>query len=298
MTERTFADPATGRHVRVLVRLPAIASRAPLLVYSPGLGSGTSAGAPWCEAWQKAGFTVAAIDHPASGSDVWKLGAGGLTANLNRALASGQYALRLADCRHVIAALASDPEIGPRVDAMRLGIAGHSYGAYTVQSFARDVATGRDRDHFRLLGAIALSPTARSAATARMVANVRTPFFCVTGSRDNTVTFGAGREAKRLGMALATRRAVYESLPAGAKRLLVLDHADHMTFAGEALAAGRYSRDIAAPAAEDPRAWSKITAATTTFWQHYLTGDAPPPRRALDDAIRVVLDGRDRYASG
>src|SRR5262245_16268424 len=49
--DRTIVDPSTRRRVLVRLRLPATSEARPLLIYSPGLGSGLSNGAAWCEAW-------------------------------------------------------------------------------------------------------------------------------------------------------------------------------------------------------------------------------------------------------
>src|ERR671918_702546 len=69
-TDKVLFDPGKRRRIRLRLRLPAGDAGAPrgtlrpLLVYSPGLGSGLSGGAAWCEAWRHAGFIVVTLAHP------------------------------------------------------------------------------------------------------------------------------------------------------------------------------------------------------------------------------------------
>ena len=275
-------DPGTRRRIRLRLRLPAAGETAapagtlrPLLVYSPGLGSGLSNGAAWCEAWRQAGFVVATLAHPGTDEGIWDTSHRSLRANLAAALAPAQYAHRVSDCRYAIGQCLTAMGLEATIDPARIGIAGHSFGALTVQALAG--AAGRGQDGFTIAAAIALSPGA-SSATVGAVGGIRMPFFCVTGDHDGTVTFGRGAEARQLGMPLSYRLAVYRHLPAGAKQLLVLAGADHMTFAGEPVSIAGYSREVDTSEAANARAWRRVSLATTAFWRYYL-GQPPRPDR-------------------
>jgi hypothetical protein len=180
------------------------------------------------------------------------------------------------------------------IDPARIGIAGHSFGALTVQVLAAEA--GR-RGGPAIAAAIALSPGGRSAASLGALAGVRMPFFCVTGDRDGYVTFGRGAAARQLGIPLADRLAVYRHLPAGAKQLLVLAGADHMTFAGEAVVMPRvhFSRNVDASDAANERAWGRVCLATTAFWRYYLGSSPRPDRDAYLAQVRAKLDPADRF---
>jgi dienelactone hydrolase len=296
--DRALIDPATRRRIRLRLRLPgagtdqAWGERRPLIVYSPGLGSGLSNGAAWCEAWRQAGLVVATLAHPGTDEGIWDTSERSLSVNLAAALAPSQYGHRVSDCRHAIRQCLTAMGLEAIIDPERIGIAGHSYGALTVQSLAGQAARGRDG--FTIAGAIALSPGGRSPA----VGGVRMPFFCVTGDRDGTVIFKRGSQAMRLGMALSERLAVYRRLPAGAKQLLVLARADHMTFAGEPVSIAGYSRDIDVSEAANARAWRRVSLATTAFWQHYLRPPPRPDRGAYLAQVRAQLDPADRLEAG
>jgi predicted dienelactone hydrolase len=296
--DRELVDPGTRRRIRLRLRLPAAGRSGPagtlrpLIVYSPGLGSGLSNGAAWCEAWRQAGFVVATLAHPGTDEGIWDTSRRSLRANLAAALAPAQYAYRVSDCRHAIGHCLRAPGMGAAIDPARIGIAGHSMGAITVQSLARQA--GQAQDGFTIGAAIAFSPTGRSAS----VGGVRMPLFCVTGDRDGTVTFKRGAQAMQLGMALSHRLAIYRQLPAGAKQLLVLAGADHMTFAGEPVSAARFSRDVDASDAASARAWRRVSLATTAFWQYYLSGPPRPERTAYLAQVRSGLDPADRFEAG
>jgi predicted dienelactone hydrolase len=187
--------------------------------------------------------------------------------------------------------------MGPEtaIDPERIGIAGHSFGALTVQALAG--ATGRGQDGFTIAGAIALSPGA-SSATVGAMGGIRMPFFCVTGDRDGTVAFRQGAEAMQLGMPLPYRLAVYRYLPAGAKQLMVVAGADHMTFAGEPVNSARFSRDVDASDAASARICGRVSLATTAFWRYYLSEPPRADRSAYLARVRSHLDPADRLEAG
>lgn len=296
--DTALSDPATGRRIKLRIRMPPGEARAPLLLYSPGLGSGISNGAAWCEAWRQAGFVVVTMAHPVTDDGLWDTRRSDLSENLGRALAGGQYTARVTDTKFVIAQCLSSLGIGNRIDAERIGVAGHSYGAITVQALAVDAAKP-SRNGARIKAVIALSPGVITAANAQAMAAARLPFFCVTGDHDNFVTFSKGGHSRRLGVPLANRLAVYQALPKGQKQLLVLARADHMTFAGEPIDPRAFSRDVSSGPRESEAAWERVSAATTAFWTFHLGAAADKPSRAdYASKVRAILDPRDRFEIG
>lgn len=295
--DTAVVDPRTGRRIRLRIRLPEGQGRAPLLLYSPGLGSGISNGAAWCEAWVRAGFAVVTMAHPVTDDSLWDTSRASLSDNLNRALAGGQYAARVADTHVVVGRCLDDAALGiaGRIDSERIGVAGHSYGAITVQALAVEVAKAKGAGRIRAV--IALSPGVISVANARAMAAARLPFLCVTGEQDNFVTFSKDGQARRLGVPLTNRLAVYTALPHGQKELLVLARADHMTFAGEPIDGRHFSRDVPSKA-ENESAWARVSAATTAFWQFHLGAGARPSREAYAAGVRAKLAPKDRFEVG
>jgi predicted dienelactone hydrolase len=280
-------NPKTKRKIKLKIRLPAPAKSTALIVYSPGLGSGVSNGADWCEAWREAGYLVVTLAHPVTDDSIWNTNKNrSLKMTIAEAIASPQYALRVKDCSAELDYLLGLPVLKPyfeRSDGSqggahrpRIGIAGHSYGALTVQSITGQGQGGKGLLDPRIDAAIAFSPSAMSQERAAAMGQVKIPFFCVTGDLDGYVTFKQAADSVRLGVPLSQRRWVYDHLPKGKRQELLVAQADHMTFAGEPISAEHFSRDVPLPEQNNAKTWARISALTTGFWDFYLKSAAKP----------------------
>lgn len=263
-------DPITHRKIGLRIRLPAVKKTTGLILYTPGLGSGLSNGEAWCAAWQAAGWVVVNLSHPVTNESIWDTAQQDFQTNLKNALAASQYSLRVKDCSYVLTYLLSHPDLIPYIDPARIGIAGHSFGALTVQAIAGQRMGEQDLRDPRIRAAIAFSPGAVSLERARAMSSVTIPFFSITGDHDQFVTFKQGNQSVRLGVALAKRLMIHEQLPAGKKQLFIMARADHMTFAGESVDPLRYSRDIKVDSTDERIQWLRISEISKAFWQHYL----------------------------
>jgi predicted dienelactone hydrolase len=291
----TWIDAGRKRPLRLRLRFPDTAPPWPLIVYSPGLGSGISNGDAWCNVWRNAGLMVATVSHPQTNDDIWDTRRGNLRSRLNLALHGAQLDHRIDDCRFVIDQWTQRADLRPFVDPRRIGIAGHSYGALTVQAMAGQWYGGKPqyRDA-RIAAAIALSPGVNPIDAARTAASITIPTLCVTGDLDGHVTFGTGEDAMRLGVPVENRLAVYQMMPPGDKHLLVLKGADHMTFAGEPVDGMPYSRASGVTLETDRPQWKKVSAVTTQFWLRYFSAPAGDAKTAITHAS---LEGTDRLES-
>ena len=270
-SDQVVIDHATGRKIGVRLRLPPQEKPSGLILYSPGLGSGLSNGAAWCAAWQAAGNVVVNLAHPMTDDAIWNTARTSFQENLKRALSPEQYTYRVKDCSAVLTHCLKDPALKRYIDPNRIGIAGHSYGALTVQAITGQLLGGQDLRDSRIRAAIAFSPGAVSAERAHLMAKVKIPFFSITGDHDQFVTFKDGQSTMRLGMLLEKRLLIYEHLPVGHKQLLILANADHMTFAGETVDPDRFSRDVTLGSAEQQVQWSRISEMSQIFWKYYLS---------------------------
>ena len=263
-------DRSTGRKIGVRVHLPVEVKPTGLILYSPGLGSGLTNGAAWCAAWQAAGYVVVNLAHPLTDASIWNTERTSFQENLKRALSPEQYVERVKDCSTVLTYCLNDPTLAFYIDPARIGIAGHSYGALTVQAITGQLVGAQDLRDPRICAAIAFSPGAVSEERAQLMARVKIPFFSITGDHDQFVTFKDGKSTMRLGMALEKRLMIYEQLPLGHKQLLILANADHMSFAGEPVDPQRYSRDVTLETSEALNQWSRISDMSTIFWRYFL----------------------------
>jgi predicted dienelactone hydrolase len=280
-------DPKTQRQLSIRIQLPKEKKKSSLIIYSPGLGSGLSNGQSWCEAWVKAGHVVVTISHPVTNDVIWDTEKTTFTNRLQQSLAGPQYDLRVLDCKFMITELLKgsqssllvkggivqdDFKLEDYIDPERIGIAGHSYGALTVQSICGQGGVHLIDHHIK--AAIAFSPGSMTESSAKKMASVKIPFFCIMGDHDNQVTFKKGLEKMTLGMPLAKRRWVYDNLPRGARQLWIVSPADHMTFAGQTVDEQSFSRDIPVGIKGESDTWERINQVTTLFWNYHLLKQA------------------------
>ncbi|MGO4554404.1 alpha/beta hydrolase family protein, partial [Stenotrophomonas sp. 2YAF22] len=121
---------------------PIAGGRLPTLLLSHGNG-GTARMMGWLgTALARAGYLVIAVDHPGNnGADEMTLAGSVLTW------------LRADDLKAALAAVQADPQLGPHVDASRLGVVGYSAGGFTAM-----LSAGARPDMTRLLAFCQVHP--------------------------------------------------------------------------------------------------------------------------------------------
>jgi predicted dienelactone hydrolase len=253
--------------------------KAPVILFSHGLGGSLDSGRAWAEAWAGAGFVVVNLQHPGSDRAILR------ARRVRQAMQPEQLEARVRDVRFAIDRLvrggrAGDCDLG-RADVSRIGMSGHSYGAHTTQAIAgqrfplRGGASFRDR---RIKAAIAFSPSPPARGPQDAFAGITIPFFSVTGSEDSVPITPW--------ISAADREKPFRAMPAGEKYLLVLDGASHAAFNGR----GDHAR---ADRALSPHVEQVVTQATIAFWRWTLMGDARSRQRLDGGALRLAA--RDRF---
>jgi predicted dienelactone hydrolase len=228
--DEVWLDAARSREVPALVRWPAGKPQG-VVIFSHGLGGRRTGADVWGTAWAQAGFTVVHVQH--AGSDNVSL-KGGFSA-LRKAMAPEQLVARVADVKFAIDEIArkqaDSASPWAQVPMQKLAVAGHSLGARTAQALAGQAfpkAGGWSGADKRIKAFIALSPALGKDVGQKQGIDdakaMQRPMLVVSGSMDG--------EVLNNGETVATRRMVYDSLPNGAKALLWLEGADHLTFAG------------------------------------------------------------------
>jgi len=273
-----WRDAARDRIVPVRIRMPEGNAKAPVILFSHGLGGSLDGGTNWTVAWAKAGFIVVNLQHP--GSDRSILGEGRIAA----AMAPAQLIARAADVHFVLDELGRRPREGAcdlrRVDLARVGMSGHSFGAHTTQAIAgqRFPVVGIASDP-RVKAAVAFSPSPPMwGSDTTAFGAVAIPFFSVTGTED-TVPI-TPRITPR------DRERPFRAMPPGGKYLLVLHGANHMVFNAQDGLRGPAS--TATPHIRD-----SVISATALFWRWTLQGD-PEAKRWLDGFAKT-LPPEDRF---
>jgi predicted dienelactone hydrolase len=228
--DEVWLDTARNREVPVLLRWPSAKPQG-VVIFSHGLGGRRTGADVWGSAWAQAGFVVVHLQHAGSDNVALK---GGFSA-LRKAMAPEQLLARVADVKFAIDEIArrhaSAASPWTQVPIAKLAVAGHSFGARTVQALAGQnypKANGWNGADARIKAFIALSPGLGKDATEQQARRdaqaMQRPMLVVSGSLDG--------EVLNNGETVASRRMVYDVLPSAAKALLWLDGADHLSFAG------------------------------------------------------------------
>lgn len=282
--DEEWLDAARQRTIPVRIRWPAPTLAAPatgwpVVLFSHGLGGTRDGGQVWGKAWAEAGFVVVHLQH--AGSDLQALQASGGRftdpAALRRVGGGQQLLARLQDAAFVLDELGRRHAAGQAqwatVRPLRAGMSGHSFGAYTTLGMAgQRYPAHKGFEESRLAAFIAFSPSLPASGDARHAfERINHPMLCLTGTRDADVA-GTGATPER-------RKGVFAELPAGQKAQLVLQDADHMTFAGQT---GRSVEIIAREAvtrALQIRHHEAVAALTTDWWRAHLLADGEARQR-------------------
>ena len=190
------------------------------------------------------------------------------------------------------------PELKGKMDTTKIGVAGHSYGAFTTM-LVTGASSSKLNTAFndpRIKAAIAMSPQGigdQYGLTAESWKNVKTPILFMTGSLDSGIVNHDDPK---------WRHDPFQYSPAGDKYFISFEGARHTTFTGglgifgedfeigEATYTTRpmtdqYGRDVyvqeRTPGREkgenaflrDRNIFSAIKSASLTFWDAYLKGD-------------------------
>jgi predicted dienelactone hydrolase len=151
------------------------------------------------------------------------------------------------------------PELAGKMDHTRIGVGGHSYGAFTAmllggaKTFSTPPVSGADP---RVKAIVAMSPqgvASNRGLTAESWRDVHVPAMFMTGTRD----YGANETESP-----DWRRTAYENSPAGDKYFVLIRNAGHMTFTGLGTGLGdqqQYDRTREAPIV-DPRTGQVLNA--------------------------------------
>ncbi len=297
-TDGEWTDPARGRLIPWRLRLPTSPGPWPLVLFSHGLGGSKDGSAVWSDAWQAAGFMVLNLQHV--GSDTTLLKSQGPRA-LRAAASAQELVARVQDVQFALDEIErqSKQNASPWAACQRdaIGLAGHSFGAQTAQALAgQHYGMGRPRlAEARLKSFLWLSPNLGNDRMRPKEAfgHITRPVLCMTGTLDGDPL---ARETD-VQAAVAKRRSVYQGLPAGAKAELLLQDADHFTFAGNPATSAAFRRLSREPAATSNEASQHglISSISTAWWSAHLRLDANAARWLL---VPAGLSTGDQWLRG
>jgi predicted dienelactone hydrolase len=267
-----WTDGARQRAVPVTVYAPQGGDGPfPVILFSHGLGGSRDGYEYLGRYWASYGYVVVHVQHLGSDEEVWQ---GKERARVGQALRQAARnprvaADRPADLRFVLDKLAAlgnggEPALTGRLDLDRVGVAGHSFGAWTTLAVAGQVAVlpnGREVSFAdkRVKAAIAMSaPAPRRKADASVVfRNVKIPLFHMTGTKDDS-PIGETPAAER--------RVPFDHIEGADQYLVTFRGGDHMVFSGRPREAKGGEKDA--------QLQSLVKMGSIAFWDAYLKDEA------------------------
>jgi predicted dienelactone hydrolase len=278
----TWHDAKRDRDVPARIYLPEGTGLFPVIVFSHGLG-GTREGYGYLgKHWASYGYVCVHVQHLGSDREVFLTGTP-LLSTLGAAMDRNNWRDRPLDVSFALDQLdkanKDDPVLKGRIDLEKVGVAGHSFGAYTTLAvIGFDVAlqppvTLRDP---RVKAAIAMSsPGKIGGATAeKAYSKIATPCLHMTGTKDESALFGTSAD---------DRRRPYDSIRAPDQYLIIIKDADHFAFSDNKLdLLGGLQKRV-------PEHHDYIRAATTAFWDAYLKGDENAKAWLRDGGFAAVV---------
>jgi predicted dienelactone hydrolase len=265
-----WTDPVRDREVPVKIYYPEDAGPFPVIVFSHGLGGSRQGYEYLGRHWASYGYVSVHLQHKGSDDKVWK-GKIRPMDSLREAIKDpANSANRPRDVRFAVDQLEKlnreTPPLKDKLDMKRLGMAGHSYGAWTTLAIAgEEVAGSAGRESKfsdpRFKAAIAMSAPApavkQKEGLDRAFAGVKIPVMHMTGTLDDS-PIGETSAAQR--------RVPFDHISGVDQYLIIFNGGDHMVFSGRGLMPGNFRKDATFQ--------KYILTASTAFWDAFLKDNA------------------------
>ncbi|MEY2428586.1 MAG: hypothetical protein QOJ40_1471 [Verrucomicrobiota bacterium] len=240
----------------------------PVVIFSHGLGGSREGYEYLGRHWASHGYVCVHVQHLGSDNAVWENKAPGEIMESMRASAAN---LQNATNRPLDVSFAIDQmekmnrEEGPlkkRLDLDRIGMAGHSFGAFTTLAIAGEtfVAPGGKEATMgdaRVKAAIPMSSPAPQAKARldRAFGSIKIPCLHMTGTRDSSPIGETSPEQ---------RRVPFDHMNGADQFLITFKDGDHMIFSGRGRMRG---------GEKDEHFQTYIRMSSIAFWDGYLKSD-------------------------
>ncbi|HEV7505956.1 MAG TPA: hypothetical protein VGS07_13700 [Thermoanaerobaculia bacterium] len=261
-----WVDSARNRKVPVKIYYPEKGQGPfPVIVFSHGLGGSREGYEYLGRHWASHGYVSVHLQHLGSDDAVWRESKEPARDLAKAAAEPGNAVARPKDVSFVLDRVtALNGDVSPlkgRLDLRAIGMAGHSFGAWTTLAVAGQMLGPRLLGSLadpRFKAAIAMSASVpRNVDLDRAYGKINMPILHMTGTLDDS-PIGDTKAAER--------RVPFDHIQAPGQYLVIFQGGDHMIFAGQRLRASE--------GAKDPHFQDLILQGTTAFWDAYLKGDA------------------------
>lgn len=259
----------------------------PVIIVSHGLGGSRDGYEYLGRHWAGHGYVSVHLQHLGSDTAVWKgkanpmqamrVAVGDITNAMHRPVDVSFAIDRLVEMSK------GDGPLAGRLDLARVGMAGHSFGAWTTLAVA---GLGARRPLFRderIKAAIPMSaPPARPWQRNRAYRHIRIPLLHMTGTLDHSPI----RDTKA-----AERRVPFDRIDGAEQYLVTFEGGDHMVFSGRRWRNVSQEPGADGDASRDARFHDLIRQSTVAFWDTYLKNDAAARRWLAEGGFEPVLAG-------
>lgn len=223
--EMDWLDESRQRAVPVRVYWPTEAGSAvPLLVFSHGIGGSRRGYSYIGQHLASCGMASLHVQHVGSDRALWAGNPISLVGRLRDAADPAEALARVQDMRFALDRLLA--HAGARLDAERIAVAGHSYGANTSLLLAGAAVPGHEALHeprFKAAVFISAPPLHGVDRPERALAAIRLPSLHITATQDVIRVPGYYSEASE-------RVRLYEQTGSAAKVLAVFEGGSHSVF--------------------------------------------------------------------
>ena len=280
-TDFAWHDSSRDRDVPARIYAPTTGGPYPVIIFSHGLGGSDKGYSYLGEYWAAHGYISVHVQHLGSDSAViWP------PEKMQLAMKNvDNYVNRPKDISFAIdqvTALNAAP--GPwhgKFDLNWIGVAGHSFGAYTTMAIAgaNPIAPSGEVEKLgdpRVKAVIAMSTP---PLKGQDFANVHIPALHLTGTDDQIRIVHND--------AVTSRRIPFDQARGPDTYLIIFNGADHMTFSGRI---GLFATDEQKQ--RDAEIHPEICEVTTTFWNAYLKGKQNAGLWLAKGGLTKWIDGK------
>jgi len=282
----TVKDDARKREIPLRIYLPEGNEKAPVILFSHGLGGSREGSVFLGRHWSARGYIAVFLQHPGSDESVWKDKRPlQKFAAMKKAANVENFLLRIKDVSVVLNQLekwnADEKSVlKGRLDMEHVGMSGHSFGAITTQGVSGQKfdKTNISFTDTRIKASLILSPGASAKPNEETFKYVKIPWMLMTGTKDVSPIGDIDFE---------DRLEVFKALPPGNKYLLILNNAEHSVFTDRALPQDKEPRN--------PNHHKSILALSTAFWDSYLKNDLQAKLWLDGNGPQTILEPNDKW---
>ena len=255
--EAVWYDSTRHRSIPVKIYFPRSAEKAPIILFSHGIGSSIEECAYLAKAWTAQGFVCVLVQHPGSDENIKKGKIRILNEYRNSYEQNWSSRTRAEDLRFVLDCLEQlvqyHPQYAARLDMDRIGVGGIDLGALAALLLAGQVPPdyGNSLHDPRVKAVLALSPPVRpmNISFREMYQPITAPTLFITGTKDDGI----------VGPTKAIHRRIpFDAMNQCRRYLITLDGGDHRIYGGRMVSfvGGR----------DDEKFQAAIVRSSTCFW--------------------------------